>query len=173
MTGETPRQEEDDAPQSSPASAATLETLQGGMNATPREVQAAALPAEAAHRAPTPSAAVPDPASSALAAPTPATPNLRLSAAEISELLAHGDARLQTGDVVSARLFYERAAAAGDGRAALRLGATFDPAFLGLAGLRNVQGDAAEARSWYSRALDLGAAEAKRQLNSLETKQGR
>jgi len=53
------------------------------------------------------------------------------------------------------------------------LGATFDPAFLGLAGLRNVQGDAAEARSWYSRALDLGAAEAKRQLNSLETKQGR
>ena len=35
------------------------------------------------------------------------------------------------------------------------------------------KGDAAEARSWYSRALDLGAAEAKRQLNGLETKQGR
>jgi TPR repeat protein len=88
-------------------------------------------------------------------------------------LLKHGDGFLQIGDIASARLFYERAAIAGSGRAALLLGATFDPAFLERTGLRNLKGDVATARSWYSRALDLGLADAKRQVNSLETPQGR
>jgi hypothetical protein len=138
-----------------------------------QETPAGSPTAKAVYRAPAVFAPAPSPTPSSLAAPSPDAPNAGLSAAELTELLAHGDALLRTGDIASARLFYERAAAAGDGRAALRLGATFDPAFLGSAGLRNAQGDAAEARSWYSRALDLGAAEAKRQLNSLETKQGR
>jgi TPR repeat protein len=77
------------------------------------------------------------------------------------------------GDLVSARLFYERAAVAGDSGAALRLAATFDPNFLSRAGLRSARGDAAEARLWYSRALDLDAAEAKHRPESLATKQGR
>lgn len=136
----------------------------------PPQVAQTGSPAEkAVHRAPPEFAAVLSPIPNSLAAASPDAPNATLSAAEVTELLAHGDALLRTGDIASARLFYERAAAVGDGRAALRLGATFDPAFLGNAGLRNVQGDAAEARSWYSRALDLGAAEAKRQPNSLET----
>jgi hypothetical protein len=97
----------------------------------------------------------------------------RLSAAEITELLEHGDGLLRIGDLASARLFYERAAAAGDGRAALRLGATFDPDFLDRAGLRSVKGDAAEARSWYGRALDLGVAKATRQPNNIDTSQER
>jgi len=138
-----------------------------------QETPAGSPTAKAVYRPPPVFAPAPSPTPSSLAPPSPDAPNASLSAAEVTELLAHGDALLRTGDIASARLFYERAADAGDGRAALRLGATFDPAFLGLAGLRNVQGDAAEARSWYSRALDLGAAEAKRQLNSLETKQGR
>ena len=119
------------------------------------------------------SAGASEAASSSLGAPALASSSARLSAPEISELSEHGDALLRTGDIASARLFYERAAAAGDGRAALRLGATFDPAFLGRAGLSNVRGDAVEARLWYNRALDLGAAEAERQLKSLEAKQGR
>jgi len=138
-----------------------------------QEAPAGSPTAKAVYRAPAVFAPAPSSTPSSLATPSPDAPNASLSAAEVTELLAHGDALLRTGDIASARLFYERAAAMGDGRAALRLGATFDPAFLGLAGLRNVQGDAAEARSWYRRALDLGAAEAKRQLNSLETKQGR
>ena len=92
--------------------------------------------------------------------------------AELTELLDHGDALLRNGDVASARLFYERAADAGDGQAALRLGATFDPEFLGRFGFSKLQANPAEARSWYSRALELGAVDAKRQLNSLETRQG-
>jgi hypothetical protein len=105
------------------------------------------------------------------AAPPRPSPDPTLSATEISALLEHGDALLRIADIASARLFYERAANAGDGRAALRLGATFDPAFLERAGLRNLKGDAAAARSWYSRAVDLGGAKAA--ADSVETKQGR
>jgi hypothetical protein len=107
------------------------------------------------------------------AVPGFAPPPSGLSSAEMTELLEHGDARLRTGDVASARLFYERAASSGDGRAALRLGATFDPSFLGRLGLGKLQSNAAEARSWYSRALQLGVKEAARPLSSLETSQGR
>jgi hypothetical protein len=46
----------------------------------------------------------------------------RLPTKEIAELLARGDALLRTGDIASARLFYDRAASAGQGQAALRLG---------------------------------------------------
>ncbi len=109
--------------------------------------------------APAVSAVSPDPISKSSTASSQTVPIPRSSAAEISELLAQGDSRLSSGDVASARMFYERAAAAGDGRAALRLGATFDPAFLRRAGLRKVQGDAAKAQSWYSYAADRGAIE--------------
>ncbi len=119
----------------------------------------------------TPVAPVPAPNSPAAIAR--AQPTSALSSAEMVELLHHGDSLLRNGDVASARLFYERAADAGDGRAALRLGATFDREFLGRLGLGKLQADAAEAQSWYSRARDLGAVDAKGQLNSLETRQGR
>lgn len=116
-------------------------------------------------------APLPAPNSPAGAALAP--PISRLSSADLTELLDHGDSLLRNGDVASARLFYERGAGAGDGRAALRLGATFDPEFLGRLGLGKLQADPAEAQSWYSRARDLGAADPKRQLNSLEARQGR
>jgi TPR repeat protein len=91
----------------------------------------------------------------------------------MAKLLDHGDTLLRSGDVASARLFYERAAGAGDGRAALRLGATFDPEFLGRLGLGQLQANPAEARSWYNRARDLGMVDAKPRLNSLETRLGK
>jgi hypothetical protein len=106
-------------------------------------------------------------------APAPPAASPRLSTEEIAELLARGDALLRTGDIASARLFYERAANIGDGRAALRLGATFDPAFfLDRDALRGVRSDPAQARHWYHRAHDLGEAEAEARLKSLETKWG-
>ena len=89
---------------------------------------------------------------------------------QLAELLARGDVFLQAGDIASARLFYERAADAGDGQAALRVGATFDPTFLASIGLRNLPGDPAKAAFWYHRALGLGASGAGPHLNSLETK---
>jgi hypothetical protein len=99
------------------------------------------------------------------AAPLPATElplGRRLSPAEIAVLVARGDGFLSAGDIASARLFYERAADAGDGPAALRLGATFDPAFLGRAGVRGIPGDPDQASSWYRRARELGGAAGER-----------
>jgi hypothetical protein len=98
----------------------------------------------------------------------PAAPHL--PDRQLAELLTRGNAFLRAGDVASARLFYERASEAGDGQAALRMGATFDPAFLASAGLRNLHGDPVKARFWYHRALGLGANDAEPRLNSLETK---
>ena len=101
---------------------------------------------------------------------TPITPAARLllSPAEITALIAQGDQLLRTGDVASARLFYERAADVGDGEAALRLGKTFDPAFLGLSRLSGVRGDPASAIRWYRRARDRGQAGAEIQLERLD-----
>src|SRR5215831_16416188 len=100
--------------------------------------------------------------------PTPAEA-AHLSAGQITELLTRGDIFLHAGDVVSARLFYERAADAGDRQAAMRMGATFDPAFLDRVGL-HTRGDTATALSWYRHALDLGAPKTDRQTQSLQTK---
>ena len=57
-------------------------------------------------------------------------PRLSLAADEVKALLERGDSLIAKGDVASARLFYERAAEGGEGQAALRLGESYDPAFL-------------------------------------------
>ncbi|MBV8131171.1 MAG: hypothetical protein JO282_01480 [Alphaproteobacteria bacterium] len=107
-----------------------------------------------------------------VATPVPASPPAGrvLSEPESSALLAHGDLLLRKGDLAAARLFYERAADAGDGQAAIRLGETFDPVFLDHAQLRGARGDMAKALAWYRRARDLGAAEAGVLLQGLEAK---
>jgi TPR repeat protein len=89
-------------------------------------------------------------------------------AAEIAALLARGDALLSTADMTSARLFYQRAADAGAGLAAVRLGETFDPAFLDRAHLRGARGDPGQAVSWYRRARDLGVTDAEVLLKALQ-----
>jgi TPR repeat protein len=90
-----------------------------------------------------------------------------LSGAEIQALLGRGDALVAKGDIASARLFYERAAEAGDGQAALRLGESYDPAFLAQAHLTGVRGDAVAAAHWYQRARELGITEAETLLQTI------
>jgi len=108
------------------------------------------------------------PSSTAIPAATAAPPSL--PAVEVAELLARGDGYLGKGDVTSARLFYERAADAGSGQGAMRLGATFDPNFLGRAGLVGTRGDQARADMWYHRARGLDTAAAAGEPNRRETK---
>jgi hypothetical protein len=122
-----------------------------------------------------PNASVPTPAAPRTTATPQASPpavqppaDQHLSATEIAALVTRGDAFLSAGDIASARLFYERAADAGDSAAALRLGATFDPNFLGRVGVRGNPGDPARAASWYRRARDLGDAAAAERLKNLE-----
>jgi hypothetical protein len=91
----------------------------------------------------------------------------RATAAETVALVARGDEFFAARDITSARLFYDRAANMGDGRAAFRMGATFDHAFLERAGIRGAGGDPQQALSWYNRARNLGNAEADRLLKTL------
>ena len=100
-------------------------------------------------------------------------PSPHLSAAEIGALLAHGNAAFRKGDIAAARLLFQRAADAGEGRGALGMGATYDPAFLRLSPLRILYGDPAEARAWYLHALVLGAAGAERRLINLQARAAR
>ena len=93
---------------------------------------------------------------------------LPLPAEQITALLTRGDAFVRTRDIASARLFYERAADAGNGRAALRMGESFDRAFLDSIGIYRMIGDRQVALSWYRRARDLGDTEAAQLLNKLE-----
>lgn len=88
-----------------------------------------------------------------------------LSGGDIARAITRGDAFSHNGDLAVARFFFQLAADAGDRRAALRLGETFDPAFLTH---RQGHGDPQAARYWYQRALDLGASDAPSRLYKLE-----
>jgi len=93
----------------------------------------------------------------------------RLAAAEIAALVARGDAFLADGDIASARLFFERAADSGDGRAAMRMAVTYDATFLDRAGLRGLGSDPERAAFWYGRARELGEGKAEPPLGRLGT----
>jgi len=80
----------------------------------------------------------------------------RLSTAEIAALVARGDAFLAAGDIASARLFFERAAASGDSLAAMRMAVTYDATFLNRAGLRGLGSDPERVAFWFQRARELG-----------------
>jgi hypothetical protein len=138
------------------------------IGAPTREASLAAPPAEAApstkSTAAAPAAQMPE------AVPPAPSAGPLLSGPEIVALVARGDALFGKGDLAAARLLYERAADAGDGQAAVRLGETFDPVFLDHAHLSGVRGDSDTAMSWYRRARDLGAADADVLIKSLEAK---
>jgi hypothetical protein len=96
-------------------------------------------------------------------------PDPGLSASETRALVTRGDAFRSAGDITSARLYYERAADAGDGQAALRLAESFDGVTLTFSGVHGVAADPAKALSWYRRARELGKAGADQRIESLET----
>ena len=79
-----------------------------------------------------------------------------------------GGELLKTGDIVGARLSYERAARAGSAAAATGVGKTYDPLYLVSAGVRGIQGDPARAAVWYRKAAGAGEAEAEERLRALQ-----
>jgi DNA repair exonuclease SbcCD ATPase subunit len=89
-------------------------------------------------------------------------------AAQLS-LLDRGDSLFSSGDIASARLFYERAAQTGNADAALRLGETYDPAFLKRVQPREYA-NSSRALFWYGRARELGATEADILLKDMQTR---
>jgi hypothetical protein len=88
-------------------------------------------------------------------------------AGEIDELVKHGENYLAQGDVAAARLVLGRAAEARDPRAALSLGATYDPAMLRQLHVVGVSPDVAQARAWYEKAAGYGSRDADARLAAL------
>jgi hypothetical protein len=142
---------------------------QAAPSAETTSVIATAPPPLSAPPSPSPKVEDPPPVAVPSVAHPPVGP--RLSATEIAALLARGDAFLGTGDITSARLFYERAADAGSGLAALRLGATFESPFPGRAGI-GAAADPAQALFWYRRARALGISEAEERIYRIENRKG-
>jgi len=106
------------------------------------------------------------------AASVTSTQEQPISSGNVGMLLARGDSLFGTGDLASARLFYERAATAGSGEAALRLGESYDSHFLERTHLRGARGDTTAAILWYTRARDLGVGEATILLDGLRESGG-
>jgi TPR repeat protein len=100
------------------------------------------------------------------AAPAPAAPS-DADRAAWKALRDQGDGQMKSGDISTARLFYQMAADKGDPEAALRLGNSYDPAFLKRLGVLGMRGDVAKAASWYRRAQALGNSDAARALAML------
>jgi hypothetical protein len=93
-----------------------------------------------------------------------------VGADEIALLLQRGDQLLSTGDIASARRFFERAADGGDSAAATRLAKTYDPLYLQQSGVRGVFGDPGKAIIWYRKGISGGDIEAELRLQQLRAK---
>jgi hypothetical protein len=104
----------------------------------------------------------------------------QLDREEIADLIGRGERFIKAGELASARLVLQRAAEAGDQRAALMLAGTFDPIVLekiGIQGfapdiIRGFAPDIALARTWYERAKEFGSREAVRRLQMLASRRG-
>jgi hypothetical protein len=106
----------------------------------------------------------PDVAVLAPAKAPPKTATLPSDSEDLAAIVKRGQQFAAAGDVAAARLLLQRAADAHDARAALALGATYDPNVLETLGIRGVVPDIAAARGWYEKAKEYGSAEALRRI---------
>ncbi|MGH7125888.1 MAG: tetratricopeptide repeat protein, partial [Stellaceae bacterium] len=101
------------------------------------------------------------------AAPAEEMTSLPLAAAVAEALIQRGNDLLRTGDIVSARFAFERAASSGNETAAVGVAKTYDPIFLAQNGVRGLRGDPARAAFWYGKAAATGSREARERLTRL------
>jgi len=97
---------------------------------------------------------------------------LQVDREQIELLIARSQKLVAEGDVGAARTLLQRAAEAGDARAALALGSTYDPIMLTILQARGVTADAFLARFWYRKASELGSEEAQQRLKLLVSANG-
>src|SRR5262249_50880770 len=82
-------------------------------------------------------------------------------------LLRVAEGLFAAGDLSAARTLLRRAAKAGNARAALLLGETYDQGFSRRFGVGNRHANAAAARAWYEIARGFGSFDARRRLDRL------
>lgn len=145
-----------------PASAASGTVAVAAVTPTREEIKSAYQDAA--------QASVPQ-AAAAPEATAPADVIRHLDAGEIASLLKRADALIGSGDVAAARLVLRRAAEAGDARAAMMLGGTYDPTVLEKLRVRGVVPDMATARSWYEKAKRFGATDTSPRADLLAKRQ--
>lgn len=85
----------------------------------------------------------------------------------IDGLLQHGQAMIDVGYFAGARAYFQRAAEAGSGEAALALGATYDPTFIEALAAHGIKADPQAAELWYARARELGIEDQEAKLAAL------
>jgi hypothetical protein len=126
--------------------------------------------------APSPAAVISERHSTAKAEPADAQdPSSRKNSAvrvmdadEIDLLLEQGERFIAAGDIVTARMIFERAAKAENATAAVALAAAYDPIVLAKLGVLGIDMDVEKARLWYQKAQSLGSAQAVEQLRALD-----
>jgi hypothetical protein len=98
----------------------------------------------------------------------PASNEMPVSNEMIALLLRRGDAAAADGDIIAARLLYERAAVLGSATAATAAGKTYDIDFLLQSGARGIRPDQPAAADWFRKAAALGDPEARSRLARIE-----
>jgi hypothetical protein len=90
-----------------------------------------------------------------------------LAPEDVKLLTKQGEQFVLAGDLVTARILFQRAAEAGDAAAAMALGATYDPIVLTRLGVVGIGADVEKARTWYRKAESQGSTEATQRLHAL------
>jgi hypothetical protein len=153
---------------SQPQAAATAGQVPASVAATPSrdEILAALKTArqiQADVRQPESVAALPP------APPAPPAPRVeKIDPVTLAGMMSRAKGLMAIGDIPSARLLLERAAAAQQADAAFMLGQTYDPAVLGSQDIRSITPDPAIARDWYQKAAQLGSVDAQQRLAQMQ-----
>ncbi len=91
-----------------------------------------------------------------------------LPPAAIAVLLDLGNQKLQLGDILSARLYFERAGSAGNEEGEMGAAKTYDPGYLATIDAPGLQGDVKRALDWYRIAATThGNREAQKRIDAL------
>lgn len=86
-------------------------------------------------------------------------------AADVLRSVDEGEVQVDNGNLLAARILFQRAAAAGSARAAMLLAGSYDPAYISAFKTSTPpEPDVALARSWYLMAAQLGAESARERL---------
>ena len=101
---------------------------------------------------------------SAIPLPVDAAAIVLPQSVEAVALLAKGDLLFQSGDLMSARQFYEQAYAKGSADGAYGIGRTYDPGVFAEFKVQGLKADPALAMQWYQKAAKAGSAEAAKRL---------
>jgi type II secretory pathway predicted ATPase ExeA len=88
----------------------------------------------------------------------------------MAAVMRRGQQSLSLSDIAAARLLFRHAAEAGNPRAAVAMGKTYDPDYLTSGAALGEKPDPVRAAEWYRKALALGDAQAADLLKRLETR---